>query len=166
NGEHQTEETDPMLLNVSPATPGAASQAQSASVGVQPAGAGNAPGASTQAAKTSAMINPPHGEPGHDCAVAVGAPLPNASGAPASPDVQPLEGQSPVVETKIVPNPDQPAIRMNPPHGQPGHDCAVAVGAPLPEPQERGLCPPEEKWKPTSESAPFGQIAFFISAPD
>ncbi len=132
NGEHQTEETDPMLLNVSPATPGAASQAQSASVGVQPAGAGNAPGASTQAAKTSAMINPPHGEPGHDCAVAVGAPLPNASGAPASPDVQPLEGQSPVVETKIVPNPDQPAIRMNPPHGQPGHDCAVAVGAPLP----------------------------------
>lgn len=135
NSESQdTESVDPMLLNVSPATPGAVNQAQSASVGAQPAGTPGATGPSTQAAKTSAMVNPPHGQPGHDCAVAVGAPLPNAKGdAPASSGSSPMGGQSPIVETQIVPSPDQPNIKMNPPHGQPGHDCAVAVGAPLPQ---------------------------------
>ncbi len=51
-------------------------------------------------------INPAHGEPGHDCSVAVGAPL-----------------------TKNSPQKD---IKINPAHGEPGHDCSVAVGAPLP----------------------------------
>ena len=38
-------------------------------------------------------------------------------------------------QIQIVDNPDaanQPtAAGMNPPHGQPGHDCAIPVGAPL-----------------------------------
>jgi hypothetical protein len=29
-----------------------------------------------QPAASSGNLNPPHGQPGHDCAVAVGAPLP------------------------------------------------------------------------------------------
>src|SRR5690554_1359979 len=64
----------------------------------------------------SANLNPPHGQPGHDCAVPVGQPLPSASGA-----------SMPVVNKPTI---NQP-VRINPPHGQPGHDCAVAVGDPL-----------------------------------
>src|SRR5690606_20198848 len=98
-----TEEVDPMLLNVQPAAPGAINQAQSASVGAQPAGVGTgATGGSTQAAKTSAAINPPHGQPGHDCAVAVGAPLPSSSDAKPAAGItngtDPTQGQTPVVE--------------------------------------------------------------------
>ncbi|PKR80858.1 hypothetical protein CW751_06720 [Brumimicrobium salinarum] len=61
-------------------------------------------------------INPPHGEPGHDCAVKVGDPLPSAN-------------------TTISTELNQPSmdgsVKLNPPHGQPGHDCAVKVGEPL-----------------------------------
>lgn len=53
-------------------------------------------------------LNPPHGEPGHDCAIPVGAPL----------------GSSPQTNTQV-------AEGTNPPHGQPGHDCSIPVGAPL-----------------------------------
>lgn len=53
-------------------------------------------------------LNPPHGEPGHRCDIAVGQPLNSA----------------PVQQTNA---------NVNPPHGQPGHRCDLAVGAPLPE---------------------------------
>jgi hypothetical protein len=76
-------------------------------------------------------VNPAHGQPGHDCAVAVGAPLGGSTArqaaAPAristSPISNPLGGPTPSFNA----NPN-----LNPAHGQPGHDCAVAVGAPLP----------------------------------
>ncbi|RYM33063.1 hypothetical protein ERX46_13510 [Brumimicrobium glaciale] len=60
--------------------------------------------------------NPPHGEPGHDCAIAVGAPL-SPNPRIASPEI--INPQS----TK--------SGNLNPPHGEPGHDCAVEVGKPL-----------------------------------
>lgn len=66
--------------------------------------------------QTASGMNPPHGQPGHDCAVAVGAPLNNSSPVINS------GSSSPVLQT---------ASGMNPPHGQKGHDCAIAVGAPL-----------------------------------
>lgn len=70
----------------------------------------------------SANLNPPHGEPGHDCAVPVGQPLSsNAGGAPTMPTMT-----TPV----NTPNSNN-ATNLNPPHGQPGHDCAIAVGDPL-----------------------------------
>lgn len=53
-------------------------------------------------------LNPPHGEPGHRCDIAVGQPLPE-------------NGQS-----------QQTEGNLNPPHGEPGHRCDIAVGAPLP----------------------------------
>ena len=61
------------------------------------------------------MLNPAHGAPGHDCAIAVGAPLSSAAnGSPAM--VQPSMNNE---------------VKLNPAHGAPGHDCAIAVGAPL-----------------------------------
>ena len=75
---------------------------------------------------TAAGLNPPHGEPGHDCAIAVGAPL---TGGPSA--------NAPTAPTMSFPTPTsapaavQGGPRLNPPHGQPGHDCAVQVGAPL-----------------------------------
>lgn len=67
----------------------------------------------------SVALNPKHGEPGHRCDIAVGAPL----NSPVQPSQQ------------TVPQLTQPGsigtVKINPPHGQPGHDCAIPVGAPL-----------------------------------
>lgn len=70
--------------------------------------------------KTTASINPKHGEPGHRCDIPVGASLDQAGELP-KPEVS---NQSPVRLKSSTP-------RINPPHGQPGHDCSVAVGAKL-----------------------------------
>lgn len=77
---------------------------------------------------TAAGLNPPHGEPGHDCAIAVGAPL---NGSPAAKSAQPSAPAMnfPSAPAPVSASPGGP--RLNPPHGQPGHDCAVQVGAPL-----------------------------------
>src|SRR5690606_20772083 len=83
------------------------------------------PAASQQAGDSAdpaapVAMNPPHGQPGHRCDIAVGAPLPAASSAAGpAPDPQDF-------------SPKKEAVAVNPPHGQPGHDCAVPVGAPLP----------------------------------
>src|SRR5690554_2598804 len=68
-------------------------------------------------------LNPPHGEPGHDCAVPVGQPLNASAGA----NVNAPTVNTPTVNTPIVNN----NVRLNPAHGEPGHDCAVPVGQPL-----------------------------------
>ncbi|WP_297097505.1 hypothetical protein [uncultured Draconibacterium sp.] len=106
--------------------------------------------------ETEVKINPPHGEPGHRCDIAVGAPL----DAPAStPKVEPAKTTqaAPVVSTastttqqstgRVGPtienlkklNSPQPinyapgaSVTVNPPHGQPGHRCDIPVGDPLP----------------------------------
>ncbi len=80
----------------------------------------------TTADQGQVALNPPHGEPGHDCAIAVGAPL-DGSGA------QPQINTAPVVTQQPAAQSVAPADGLNPPHGEPGHDCAVAVGAPLPK---------------------------------
>lgn len=82
------------------------------------------PKSNVQAA--SSPINPEHGKPGHRCDIAVGAPLGSAPATPASQTNQ-----------AVVTAPPQPAAQtktpagINPPHGQPGHRCDIAVGAPL-----------------------------------
>lgn len=73
--------------------------------------------------QTTASINPPHGQPGHDCAIPVGSPL-------NSPQVNKPAANTPVVNPNIFTT-TQTAPGMNPPHGQPGHDCTIAIGAPL-----------------------------------
>ncbi|QLE00261.1 hypothetical protein HX109_01275 [Galbibacter sp. BG1] len=55
-------------------------------------------------------VNPAHGQPGHRCDIAVGAPL-----------------NAPTNNTMFN---DQ--VMLNPAHGQPGHRCDIKVGDPLP----------------------------------
>ena len=77
-------------------------------------------------------LNPAHGLPGHRCDIAVGAPLnsaPNANTAPASVQMNPAPQNAPMMQS--APSAGG-KILINPPHGQPGHDCSVEVGKPLP----------------------------------
>lgn len=83
-------------------------------------------------AATAKGMNPPHGQPGHRCDIAVGAPLNSAPKA----QIQTTASTTPQVVTtpaQVTPTsaPTVTAPGMNPPHGQPGHDCSIAVGAPL-----------------------------------
>jgi hypothetical protein len=97
------------------------------------------------ASSTAAGMNPAHGQPGHRCDIAVGAPL---NSAPVKKEIAtPTVTQSPVTHSVVPvsvaaapsqstsPAPTQAmqptAAGMNPPHGQPGHDCAIPVGSPL-----------------------------------
>lgn len=114
--------------------------------------------ATTVPATTAKGMNPPHGQPNHRCDIAVGAPLNSPKGkvpAPSTPAptiVSTPQASAPAVTTTTavtpaptpaagattaVPNllatPVTTAPGMNPPHGQEGHVCSVAVGAPLPK---------------------------------
>jgi hypothetical protein len=79
--------------------------------------------------------NPAHGQPYHDCAIAVGAPLNAKNNAPATAAPSPAAVTTSPVNAPVVTPPTVPAnqkeVRLNPAHGQPGHSCAIAVGAPL-----------------------------------
>ncbi len=84
-----------------------------------------------KAVPAAAGMNPAHGQPGHRCEIAVGAPLNSKPAAPATPaaKAQPVQ---PVSALAQLPAPVTPAAAgMNPAHGQPGHRCEIAVGAPL-----------------------------------
>ena len=77
-------------------------------------------------------LNPAHGQPGHRCDIAVGAPLNSAPTQGQTTNAQPVQvntGQQQVVTTTVAPT--KVAKGMNPAHGQPGHRCDIAVGAPL-----------------------------------
>ena len=93
--------------------------------------------------QTAPGMNPPHGQPGHRCEIPFGAPLnskpaQNTQSQKTTPVVnqKPIEqpvmninsksGASTIVGTTTPPG-------MNPPHGQEGHRCDIAVGAPLPK---------------------------------
>lgn len=86
---------------------------------------------------TLAGMNPPHGQAGHRCDIAVGAPL-------NSPPAKALSKSAPVV-TNSVPNIGTAQVvtkpGMNPPHGQTGHRCDIAVGAPLNSPKAPAPAP-------------------------
>lgn len=71
-------------------------------------------------------LNPAHGLPGHRCDIPVGARL------DAPPQSNPTA--APRLPAPTLPLPSAPglvAAGTNPPHGQPGHDCSIPVGAPL-----------------------------------
>lgn len=76
-------------------------------------------------------MNPPHGQPGHRCDITVGAPLNSKPATPAQPATVSTAPQQPQVTMKEIPNPTKTAPGMNPPHGEPGHRCDIAVGAAL-----------------------------------
>ncbi len=84
-----------------------------------------AEGTAEETSSGDVALNPAHGQPGHDCAIPVGAPLNSkpASGQNMMPPPAPVQNQPAAAPTG--------SGMVNPPHGQPGHDCAVPVGAPL-----------------------------------
>ncbi len=73
-------------------------------------------------------LNPPHGQAGHRCDIAVGAPL--SSPVQSTAVQQPGTTVKPVTPAPVAQSQSTPA-GMNPPHGQPGHRCDISVGAPL-----------------------------------
>ncbi|MEW5676664.1 hypothetical protein ABGT15_10150 [Flavobacterium enshiense] len=104
---------------------------------------------------TKPGMNPPHGQPGHRCDIAVGAPLnskpTNAPSTQATRYTIPKptdQGQATTTNNNAVPailqpnTPPTPAKpqttlagmqgKPNPAHGQEGHRCDVKVGDPLP----------------------------------
>ncbi len=84
----------------------------------------------TNSTKTGVKLNPAHGQPGHRCDLAVGVPLDSKPEVIEVP-MKPADGTN----TPVVVNtaPAKVAPGMNPSHGQPGHRCDIAVGAPLPK---------------------------------
>ncbi|HSD08565.1 hypothetical protein [Flavobacterium sp.] len=93
---------------------------------------------------TSKGMNPPHGQPNHRCDIPVGAPL-NSKPAAAATTATTTAPSSGEVSKNITVQSPVPALLstssanaetpegMNPPHGQAGHRCDIAVGAPLPK---------------------------------
>lgn len=67
-------------------------------------------------------VNPPHGQPGHTCALPVGAPLDGS----VKPQAKTSKSSSTISPLRIDQTP-----KINPPHGEPGHSCSIPVGAPL-----------------------------------
>jgi hypothetical protein len=85
---------------------------------------------------STVALNPKHGEPGHRCDILVGAPLNSPPGNTVPPTVT-NSNPAPVMMNNTQPAtqpaalPSNKAVTLNPPHGQPGHDCSVLVGQPL-----------------------------------
>lgn len=104
--------------------------ANPAIVPVQPSVVPNQPVQTAPAATapvTTAGLNPAHGQPNHRCDIAVGAPL--SSPVQTS---QPTQSIQPVQATKPSAIPvGGSTARLNPAHGEPGHDCKIPVGQPL-----------------------------------
>ena len=106
-------------------------------------GANPALPAKTISATIAEGMNPPHGQANHRCDISVGAPLNAPPGkttaAPSkSAPMSVTEGSKTTYTTSEVPavinnTPSKTAKGMNPPHGQEGHRCEVAVGAALPK---------------------------------
>ncbi|WP_432672134.1 hypothetical protein [Flavobacterium sp. SM2513] len=92
----------------------------------------------SQAAPTAPGMNPPHGQPNHRCDIAVGAPLSSPKAAATPPPAPTMQAPAPQGQASVMPvdmksGTTATAPGMNPPHGQAGHSCSVAVGAPLPK---------------------------------
>ena len=96
----------------------------------------------TPTVNAGVALNPAHGQPGHRCEIAVGAPLnslPNAAAsplitppasttiAPASTTIAPISTAS----VRALTPTNTATLKFNPKHGEPGHRCELAVGAPL-----------------------------------
>ncbi len=86
----------------------------------------------TQPKVTAPGMNPPHGQPNHRCDIADGAPLNSPRGAMPAQQSAPVQTTMPQGQVSNVPAVATPP-GMNPPHGQAGHLCEIAVGAPLPK---------------------------------
>ena len=97
--------------------------------------------ATTSNPVSTAGLNPAHGQPGHRCDIAVGAPLTMESSPlqnlqPITTNPAPATGSNALLNLPNLPSSvGAPAaggsVALNPKHGEPGHRCDIAVGAPL-----------------------------------
>lgn len=76
--------------------------------------------------KDEVKVNPAHGLPGHRCDLPVGAPLNGSNSTPQTSTTQQVQSSTTVSPIRMDQTP-----KVNPPHGEPGHDCAKPVGAKL-----------------------------------
>ncbi len=93
--------------------------------------------APTTRTTAAAGMNPAHGEPGHRCDIPVGSPLNSpAAKTPTVTTTTTAPAQQTVAVPQIVTTPPAAKVApgMNPAHGEPGHRCDIAVGAPLNSP--------------------------------
>jgi hypothetical protein len=107
-----------------------------------------------QTTTTPAGMNPPHGQPGHRCELAVGAPLNSATPAKTKTSTVPQQNITVTPTTNTTTAATAPG--MNPPHGQPGHRCDITVGAPLnsaPAKKEEEKKPEYQVLKPQPDSS-------------
>ncbi|WP_341227539.1 hypothetical protein [uncultured Arcticibacterium sp.] len=111
-------------------------------------------GAPANFSASGSGLNPAHGMPGHNCDVAVGAPLPSGPVAQSAPVPAALTAAQPTVAS--TPNLNVNLKNINPAHGQPGHDCAVAVGAPLPAKGAAKAAAPASISAPAATTPNFG----------
>ncbi|RBQ03516.1 hypothetical protein [Pedobacter miscanthi] len=81
-----------------------------------------------QNTKSNLIFNPPHGQAGHTCALAVGAPLNQTAVAQPQQNAGPQPAPSPAPAVAVV---NTSGKKLNPKHGEPGHRCDIAIGAPL-----------------------------------
>jgi hypothetical protein len=93
-----------------------------------------------------AGANPEHGKPGHRCDIPVGAPLnsPATNTTTTATNRTEIKPTTTTSTATVMPT-TQPAQKtapgMNPPHGEPGHRCDIAVGAPLNSPATKATTP-------------------------
>lgn len=80
--------------------------------------------ANTSQSANQPGLNPQHGQPGHRCDLAVGAPL------PANGEKKQVATSTQTPTPAAKPNDTNPVL-INPQHGQPGHRCDLQVGAPI-----------------------------------
>lgn len=83
----------------------------------------------SNSSNTTAALNPAHGQPGHRCDIPVGAPLDGS--APTSTQVKPQAPTNNISPVRVNNYGTTATPKKNPPHGQPGHDCTIPVGADL-----------------------------------
>ena len=109
-------------------------------------------------ASAGTNLNPAHGQPGHDCALAVGAPLPSKAGVGTPIPAMPATAPNFTTSNNT---------KLNPAHGQPGHDCAVAVGDPLPSAglSKAAAAPVPAGLSTLTESVPTSIAAPSLTAP-
>lgn len=83
----------------------------------------------------SITLNPKHGAPGHRCDIAEGAPLPaSVPNTTIQPTVNPATVAPAIIPSNAETQKENPVSNtagLNPKHGEPGHRCDIAVGAPL-----------------------------------
>lgn len=80
----------------------------------------------TQSSK--AGLNPAHGQPNHRCDIPVGSPLNSKpTSKPTTPAQAVVPAAGPIKANATI----STGLKLNPAHGQPGHDCSIKVGEPL-----------------------------------